>query len=375
MQQLAETNALSMMTKLTSGDCVRSGIVFLGNGKGMLKVPYIISPYVEDQLLSNVFNLTNELDRCQMAASLGATAARIHLENHDVHSPSTPMESLSDCFAKMSSQNVDKRELDSKKSRPEMAGVSFVCLEDLHSWMKSEILEKGTFFQAQHPNRVWSSISGLISLKTPPNQHSPTITLSFQEDGFSSYGHWSPFLNFLEWRKSLVLRTPSNTELPDHLLSQISAYLPDSVVDLTCACSGAPSMLHGDLTADNVLVNGEETSQTTVIDFGDAGYGDPLYDFVAASLSSLRGDASLTEAFAVAYWKTSLEKSKRKEHLWMSRRKFSLSYCAMCYAILHEDCVMEWLFAVHPEYAHFKTLNEIEQSVWGVLDQSLATIT
>ena len=131
-----------------------------------------------------------------------------------------------------------------------------------------------------------------------------------------------------------------------------------------------PVLLHGDLTEDNILMGEAQPQQLSLIDFGDASFGDPLYDFVALSLSSLRSDPSLIDAFSVVYW------SKWRESIgrdlwtaWNASRAYPLSYYVMCYALLHEDNTMGWLFETHPDFRDLTTLSEIQEKIWCSLDR------
>ena len=59
----------------------------------------------------------------------------------------------------------------------------------------------------------------------------------------------------------------------------------ESLVDL----KSPPCWLHGDLTPANILVREEDgASRVSLIDFGDCGHGDVLFDFVLVHLITFR---------------------------------------------------------------------------------------
>lgn len=154
---------------------------------------------------------------------------------------------------------------------------------------------------------------------------------------------WRPFADFLrERRRSAPGELAWEHSLPRRLLDQLEEYLPpDPAAFLPAACADAlpdlrpcdndanctsrrsvevqnsdsapggsigslpaPSWLHGDLIAQNILVSeaftagadweqhaskdGLAQDAVQLIDFGDTGHGDPLYDLVLLLVEALR---------------------------------------------------------------------------------------
>jgi aminoglycoside phosphotransferase (APT) family kinase protein len=152
---------------------------------------------------------------------------------------------------------------------------------------------------------------------------------------------WEPFLEYLSARRRRApLELAGSHSLPQRLLQELGEYLPtdpsaligfsqqgslqrqDTTADSkedpaapasgnSCSrdCRGAreqpPAWLHGDLNGQNVLVlepEGQAAAQggqaaadaaasalkVQLIDFGDAGHGDPLHDLVLLLVDALR---------------------------------------------------------------------------------------
>lgn len=62
-------------------------------------------------------------------------------------------------------------------------------------------------------------------------------------------------------------------------------------VEKLCPTESKPSFLHGDLTPANILIQGcanAAEAEVRLIDFGDAGFGDPLFDLIALHLITFR---------------------------------------------------------------------------------------
>lgn len=77
----------------------------------------------------------------------------------------------------------------------------------------------------------------------------------------------------------------------------------------SCGQTGEPVILHADLSADHIL--GDERSVTGVIDFGDANWGDPDYDFMYLHVDF---GWSFVEEVARRYGHPDLARLKRKVH-------------------------------------------------------------
>eukprot|EP00210_Caulerpa_lentillifera_P001655 g1591.t1 len=380
MQQSAESEALQWIQKLPENERIRfpqfvaQGLVNFEDNELCLEVPYLISSCCEGVPISTKFSSMDTQQKREIADQLGCLVASFHSLT-----PSTT----------------------SSKKCPLNEVISFERMEDLLSWIQGNVCSKyHTFFQAQDPDLNWSSKLGqTISMKKEnfvgQNPHSPCkLVLSLKQH--SGDGPWSPFLAFLNWRRSVCVGSLQSDDIPNQLIDQLEDYLPTNAADLTPIIKrthkvheqqkSSPVFLHGDLTADNILLIShcqnfgtgdiaETKDFVSIVDFGDFGSGDPLYDFVSLCLSTLRSDSALLEKFVRSYWKTCKQKMKYQEmsELW-GERKHNLSYCAMCYCLLHEDGVLRWLFANRPELKNYKTWNEIQTSVWGIMDTCITEI-
>ncbi len=79
--------------------------------------------------------------------------------------------------------------------------------------------------------------------------------------------------------------------LPEHLLNQVSAYLEDALP--------AAVLVHADLTADHVFVDGGQLSG--IIDWGDAMLADPYYELIALYFYCFDLNRDLLRTFLYAY--------------------------------------------------------------------------
>jgi len=113
-----------------------------------------------------------------------------------------------------------------------------------------------------------------------------------------------------------------------HALEIVAPALPLAIVAACRAllsaptpppCRDAPVFVHGDLGAEHILVEARAPPQASVIDWGDAGWGDPLGDYVG--LWAWGGDAAAALALDAAGRQASTED-------W-----YRLRYWGVCYAI------------------------------------------
>lgn len=133
---------------------------------------------------------------------------------------------------------------------------------------------------------------------------------------------WAAFLAFLRrQRKHAAKMHRREGSLPPQLQEQVESFLPADPAVLVghgaggcsscCSVTGMPCWVHGDLTAENILLgsalvqplegtvgqeaqpdDGSGSSDALLIDFADSGHGDPLWDFVPLFLRSFRQDGS-----------------------------------------------------------------------------------
>jgi len=89
--------------------------------------------------------------------------------------------------------------------------------------------------------------------------------------------------------------------LPEPLIGQIEGFLPPP--EELVAGRNRPALLHGDLTADHILVahDGAGWKLKAIIDYGDALVGDPLYELIALHLDLFRYDKGLLRECLAAY--------------------------------------------------------------------------
>ena len=233
---------------------------------------------------------------------------------------------------------------------------------------------------------------------------------------------WWPFVAFLRRQRR---RAPelhrSEGSLPPQLLAQVDAFLPaDPAVLVGCpclcpdadaapvsataahgapaaapaaqpaasSCGGAwPAWLHGDLTPGNLLLSwpeqgADQSAQqqaarpaVALIDFADGGQGDPLWDFVALTLRTLRCKEAASRACLAAYAadlalpRGAAAPQPRLPECWPRRPPgITLSYVAACYSLLHELGALHDVFKRRPALWEAASLAEVQEAAWGWLD-------
>ncbi|GMH39012.1 hypothetical protein BSKO_06910 [Bryopsis sp. KO-2023] len=326
-----------------------------------LKSPMLSTSLCEGKSLSDCFQRLSALHLIQVATETGKILAHIH---------TIPMQSSTE-FMPFS------KETDT---------VLFRDSAPMSDWLKSQIHD-GTFWQAQDPTIAWSSAEGEIRILMRDGAPC-TATIKHQNEVRRGFGPWYPFVSFLRWRRATVVEHHKKSgSMPNHLMHELDAYLPEDPSLLVEASPRFdPCWLHGDMTHDNILTtlddkphkngvipaeppqeNGAFNPPVTVIDFGDAGHGDALYDFVAVAISSLKCKEDLMAPFLDSYLRN--RGVLGGEPMVFSNRSISLSKIAMCYTLLHEDSAVRRVFELRPELRKSQTLDEVQVKFWGFLDK------
>lgn len=147
---------------------------------------------------------------------------------------------------------------------------------------------------------------------------------------------------------------------------------------------GTQHMGHGACCGDDALppvVHGTAPPQLHIVDFSDAGYGDPLYDLVPVMGSCLQCHAPCMQRFWSSY-----RRHVDVRRLWPSYRSGAkLSYVAMCYSLLHDEAeVLLGRWGQREEERKravvareglaaaaggIRTLEELGAELWGFLDE------
>jgi len=197
---------------------------------------------------------------------------------------------------------------------------------------------------------------------------------------------WRPFCSFFTARRKHMWRTLTESGLlPKALAEQVGEYIPADCRALVAAPiagshpqagqgargvvpagdgvvppSGRPCWLHGDVTSFNVLLRRDGAAQqdphmparlspSAIVDLGDSGHGDPLYDLVALHVSLFRCNAALLRTFLQEYCKSFRDDGPhvndnrpaggQRLPWWLdpTARGLPLSRAATCYLLLHKQ--------------------------------------
>ncbi|BBN10747.1 histone arginine demethylase JMJD6 [Marchantia polymorpha subsp. ruderalis] len=221
---------------------------------------------------------------------------------------------------------------------------------------------------------------------------------------------WQLFVSFMrKQRETLMERLREWDTLPEVLMNKVEAYIPADPVALLGdlqvhngrACIFRPPVwLHNDLMADNILVesarlepvtlssngshgqltkaspdvrNRQNLKASYILDFGDLLHGDALYEFLPIHIDIFHLKKDLMETCLKSYGLPLCNKlgvrtaqfSEGSEGV----QQFRLSYCAMCYCLLHELDEMSTIFRLRKDLRTATSFEDIEETVWGFLNE------
>lgn len=134
-------------------------------------------------------------------------------------------------------------------------------------------------------------------------------------------------------------------------------------------------LIHGDIQPHNIYIKTIECGRTIVpclLDFADAGHGDPLYDLVVMIGSCFPGNQMLSKVCWDSY-RASVDVSNHWPKQYLSTGGIvsrKLPHVAMCYSLLLEDdSLLSRVF--HKSHSDGATmtccLHHLENSLWGFL--------
>ncbi|KAA3466584.1 F-box protein isoform X1 [Gossypium australe] len=157
------------------------------------------------------------------------------------------------------------------------------------------------------------------------------------------------------------------------LLSWIHSDIMDDNVYMEPCCTFGSNEIAA--LTDNGSVNGHNNGGEVkswrpnyIIDFSDLSIGDPLYDVIPIHLDVFRGNSSLLKQFLQSYKLPLMQKTPENRSINANDKFGRLSYQAMCYCILHDENVLGAIFSLWTELQTAETWEEVEQMVWGELN-------
>ncbi|KAK9930455.1 hypothetical protein M0R45_027492 [Rubus argutus] len=125
---------------------------------------------------------------------------------------------------------------------------------------------------------------------------------------------------------------------------------------------------NGSLNGDGDNAESKTWCPSHILDFSNLSIGDPIYDLIPLYLDIFRGDCCLLKRFLASYKLPLLRRSSQDEYVEGGDKFGRLSYHAMCYCILHEENVLGAIFSLWDELKIAKSWEEVEQVVWGELN-------
>lgn len=152
----------------------------------------------------------------------------------------------------------------------------------------------------QHPRQITISLSSHSRAALEPSMSQPVPRTAVGQQ--LCHPLYQPFVDFLRHRRRQApAELTADRSLPRWMLAQLADYLPvDPAVLLQHVPLGAtqgrcmsalqpPCWLHGDLTTANILCHEDGNElQACLIDFADAGHGDPLWDLIVLFVRGFR---------------------------------------------------------------------------------------
>lgn len=175
---------------------------------------------------------------------------------------------------------------------------------------------------------------------------------------------WGPFVTFLRMQRAHAVHRVLES-LPHLTEAAVDAYLPS---DPAVLCLGIeadvthvhdPSVVHGDAHAENVMLRCEDPTSVCLVDLGDAGMGDPLYDVVALGADVISAGA----------WPAFARGAARVGSIPNGGAGLTTSYRLCCYAIMHASpsAFRLWLRShdCHGVAQSQATLGEVESACFA----------
>ncbi|XVE95270.1 hypothetical protein REPUB_Repub02eG0081900 [Reevesia pubescens] len=216
---------------------------------------------------------------------------------------------------------------------------------------------------------------------------------------------WEIFVRTLSRKKKDVSSRLNKwgDPIPKKLIEKVDEYLPDDFLKLLSVyedngmkrVSKPCSWIHSDIMDDNIYmepccmscsngntalenngsVNGHNNDgegkswrPNYILDFSNLSIGDPIYDLIPIHLDVFRGDSCLFKQFLQSYKLPLMRKTPEHGSMTVSDKFGRLSYHAMCYCILHDDNVLGAIFSIWTELRAAESWEEVEQTVWGELN-------
>ncbi|KAM7516848.1 hypothetical protein LguiA_006431 [Lonicera macranthoides] len=102
--------------------------------------------------------------------------------------------------------------------------------------------------------------------------------------------------------------------------------------------------------------------------------GDPICDLIPIHLDVFRGDPRLLKRFLESYKLPLVRRKLCDESVKGGSKRGRLSYLAMCYCILHDDNILGAIFGMWKELRTAKSWEEVEEAVWGDLNNYIGIL-
>ncbi|KAL0917493.1 hypothetical protein M5K25_012558 [Dendrobium thyrsiflorum] len=138
-----------------------------------------------------------------------------------------------------------------------------------------------------------------------------------------------------------------------------------------CDRKDAVVMVNSTLHACNGVAN-LRWHPSHILDFSDLSIGDPLLDLIPIYLDVFRGEmcflSRLLESYNLPLNTKKLNDDGLSSGLAENDKFKRLSYRAMCYCILHKENVLGAIFSLWKELRTAKSWEQVEEAVWGDLN-------
>lgn len=188
---------------------------------------------------------------------------------------------------------------------------------------------------------------------------------------------WSPFIEFMKIQRRKIIQNYQKWKvLPYYLLNQLETYLPSiETLENVLLTQDKPKLLHGDITNENLLISFQNKEMNEnykkmkneliellnnnniswkciyLIDFGDAQFGDIVYEFIPLHISVFRCNKQLLKIFLKSYDFSNLE---------------NFPYKAMCLTLLHPSDAMSSVYYWKPNLRKFHNFNDLATELWDI---------
>jgi hygromycin-B 7''-O-kinase len=161
----------------------------------------------------------------------------------------------------------------------------------------------------------------------------------------------SPWSTFLVRQRDQCVNRQQQCGLSKQWLDQIPQFIDrvyPKLLEMNTLC-----LVHSELLREHVFVrnSGDSWELVGLIDFEQARFAVPEYEFAAVAIFIAAGDTSVLQAFCRGYYLAARKELFEREVM-------------MAFALLHEQSNLQWFIEQTPAASNIQTLSELSNLWW-----------